>query len=66
MRTIITVPDTQAGRIIARELGRLAIVRPVASENDCFGHVQGEFAEQLVRALRQAFADLVWNVAPVK
>jgi hypothetical protein len=65
MRTIITVPDTVAGKIIARELGRIAIVRPVASDNDNFGHVQGDYAEELVRALRQAFADLVWNVAPI-
>jgi len=66
MRTIITVPDTKAGRVIARELGRLAIIRPVASENDNYGHVQGENAEQIVRALRLSFAEIVWSVEPSK
>lgn len=64
MRTVITVPDTRAGRVIARELGRLAIIRPVACEGDNYGHVQGENAEQIVRALRLSFADLVWMPAP--
>lgn len=64
MRTIVTVPNTQAGRIIARELGSLAIVRPVATDDDNFGHVQGDNAAQIVRALRVSFADLTWNVAP--
>ena len=64
MRTIITVPNTRAGKIIARELGSLAVVRPVATDDDNFGHVQGDNAAQIVRALRVSFADLVWNVAP--
>lgn len=64
MRTIITVPDTREGKIIARELGRLAVIRPVACEGDNYGHVQGENAEQIVRALRLSFADLVWQSAP--
>jgi hypothetical protein len=64
MKTLITVPDTHAGRTIAAALGRLAIVRPVASDSDTFGHVQGDNAAQIVRALRVSFADLTWNVAP--
>lgn len=62
--TIITVPATKSGKIIAHALGTLAVVRPVASDDDNYGHVQGENAAQIVRALRIAFADLVWNVAP--
>lgn len=64
MRIVITVPDTKAGKIIARELGTLAVVRPVASDDDNYGHVQGDNAAQIVRALRVSFADLVWNIAP--
>lgn len=64
MRTVITVPNTKAGKIIANALGKLAVVRPVASDDDCFGHVQGDNAAQIVRALRVSFSDLVWNVAP--
>ena len=64
MKTIVTVPDTRAGKIIAQALGRLAIVRPVACEGDNFGHVQGDNAAQIVRALRVSFSDLTWNVAP--
>jgi hypothetical protein len=61
--TVITVPNTREGRLIARELGRLAVIRPVAVDGDCYGHVYGDNAEGIVRALRESFSDLVWNVA---
>ena len=64
VRTIITIPDTRVGRTIAAALGGLARMRPVAVENDNYGHVQGDYAHQIVRSLRISFSDLVWNVAP--
>ena len=64
MRTLITVPATREGKILANALGRLAVVRPVACESDNYGHVEGDNALQIVRALRVSFSEIVWSVAP--
>jgi len=64
MRTLITVPATREGKILANALGRLAVVRPVACEGDNYGHVEGDHALQIVRALRVSFSEIVWSVAP--
>jgi len=66
MRTLITVPATREGKILANALGRLAIIRPVACEDDNYGHVEGDNARQIVRALRLSFAEIVWSVEPSK
>ena len=66
MRTIVTVPATREGKILAQALGRLAVLRPVACEGDNYGHVEGDHAAQIVRALRVSFSEITWNIAPSK